>query len=922
MGLGEIISRWTQVPGGETLRCPKCLGSGKETPPSRRVNHTPLNCTCADCEKQWAAWKRRRRPNNPERSGGVIAQAEEVRDKYLASQGKAARSHPSGNAPHSPSRSSRGWMWLVAIILLAILGIGIITNADRLQGLMTRTSETNLPGIALIPPATATPIPPTAVQHDPSPTPLVQTALAATGDALTATPTSVATVAPIPVPAAKPPPSPISTNIPTSASTKAPTNTRTPEPTETPTPPSTPTSVPPSPTPTPTPVPAPELRHLNEKRYMLELTNAERIKAGLQPVALGDNVAAQLHAESSLDNCVGSHWGIDGLKPYMRYSLAGGYQANGENGHGSDYCIKASDRYRPIVSIEQEVRDAMNGWMNSPGHRRNILGKWHKKVNIGLAWDQYNFKAIQHFEGEYVEYDRLPVIENGVLSLSGTVKNGVAFEDERDLNIRIYYDRPTHPLSLGQLSRTYCYGNGLHIASLREPMTGDLIYFRDEVTKTLEGSSCPDPYDVPADSPAPRSLEEAHEFWQAAYDASQRRAGTESIVVSKVTTSEWTVGDEAFSVTADAGDLLSTHGNGAYTLLMWAPLGGEDVVVSEYSMFLVDPPPPTDSQAQDLLQSPEQRRVEVKQQMLEIINAKRRDAGIDPLTLGDNSAAQLHAEASLEGCFSSRWGLDGLKPYIRYSLAGGFQVNSHYAQGSDYCITASDGYSPKDSIRGWMSSQALDPHYRRVSIGLAWDEFNSHVVLQFEGDYVQYDQLPTIQEGILSLSGTVKNGVSFEEDRDLGVQIYYDPPPRPLTSGQISRVYCSDSGRQIAALRAPLSGNRFYTEDELTETYRPCPDPNEIPPDAPAPRSPDEARQLWREARDASEAGETVSITVPWITALEWITGSEVFAVKTDVRDLLEQYSMGVYSLIVWGDIGSERVVISEYSIFYNVTLP
>ena len=61
---------------------------------------------------------------------------------------------------------------------------------------------------------------------------------------------------------------------------------------------------------------------------MLELINDERVSAGLNPVVLGDNAAAQLHAEASLENCFSSHWGIDGLKPYMRYSLAGGYQSN------------------------------------------------------------------------------------------------------------------------------------------------------------------------------------------------------------------------------------------------------------------------------------------------------------------------------------------------------------------------------------------------------------------------------------------------------------------------------------------------------------------------------------------------------------------------------------------------------------------
>ena len=175
--------------------------------------------------------------------------------------------------------------------------------------------------------------------------------------------------------------------------------------------------------PTPTPLPLPHLRHLKEKELMLELINRERTKAGLSPVELGTNLAAQIHAESSLENCTSSHWGVDGLKPYMRYSLAGGYQSNGENGHGLDYCITGREKYRAISNIEGEIREAMSGWMRSPGHRSNILDKWHKKVNIGLAWDRYNIVAYQHFEGDHVRYEALPTIEDGILSLEGTTKN-------------------------------------------------------------------------------------------------------------------------------------------------------------------------------------------------------------------------------------------------------------------------------------------------------------------------------------------------------------------------------------------------------------------------------------------------------------------------------------------------------------------
>ena len=323
---------------------------------------------------------------------------------------------------------------------------------------------------------------------------------------------------------------------------------------------------------------------------MLELINAERTGTGLGPVTLGDNVAAQLHADASLENCFASHWGLDGLKPYIRYSLAGGYQSNGENGSGSDYCIKSSDGYRRIGSIEQEIREVMEGWMNSPGHRRNVLDRWHKKVNIGLAWDSYNFKAFQHFEGDYVEYVQLPAIEDGVLTISGTTKNGVVFGGNEDLGVQVYYDPPPHRLTRGQVSRTYCYNNGLEIAALRPRLTGGWFYPEDEFTATHE--ACPDPYDVPADAHAPRSLDEAHEIWQAAYDASQA-SREQSITVPWITAVEWIAGGEYFFVNADLRDVVAEHGPGVYSVVVWDNIGGEDVVISEYSMFHDVTPPDT-----------------------------------------------------------------------------------------------------------------------------------------------------------------------------------------------------------------------------------------------------------------------------------------------------------------------------------------
>ena len=335
---------------------------------------------------------------------------------------------------------------------------------------------------------------------------------------------------------------------------------------------------------------SPHLKHIEAKRYMLELINAERRRAGVSAVTMGDNVAAQLHADSSLENCTSSHWGIDGLKPYMRYSLAGGYQSNGENGSGLDYCIKATDNYRAISGIRDEIEEAMASWMSSPGHSRNILNPQHKMVNIGLAWDRYNTAMYQQFEGDYVSYDQLPKIDNGILTLSGTTKNGVRFGEKRDIGVQIQYDLPPESLTRGQVSRTYCYDNGKRVAGLREPLTGGYRWTTHEFTTTYD--PCPDPRDVPEDTPGPRSSNEAHRAWQEAYRASQSSI-PQTITAPWITASTWTVSGTKFSVSADVGEIIRRNGDGVYSVMVWATVGGEHLLISQYSIFHGITPPRT-----------------------------------------------------------------------------------------------------------------------------------------------------------------------------------------------------------------------------------------------------------------------------------------------------------------------------------------
>ncbi len=213
----------------------------------------------------------------------------------------------------------------------------------------------------------------------------------------------------------------------------------------------------------------PRLRNLADKRHMLDLINEARRRAGVPPVAMGTNNVAQVQADRLLEDCVSSHWGTDGLKPYMRYSLADGYQVNGENFSGHGECGLADTLLHWTDDPMEMVADSVEGLLDSPGHRETMLSPEYRKVNIGLAWDRNVFKVIQHFEGDYVEFEVLPVIEDGMLELEGRLTPGHAFTGWVPMMALIVYDPAPRRLSAGAtgkdiLLRTRGSGRDVHPA--------------------------------------------------------------------------------------------------------------------------------------------------------------------------------------------------------------------------------------------------------------------------------------------------------------------------------------------------------------------------------------------------------------------------------------------------------------------------
>ena len=256
----------------------------------------------------------------------------------------------------------------------------------------------------------------------------------------------------------------------------------------------------------------------------------------------------------------------------MRYSLAGGQLYSSENAHGSIYCPPDPDLYLTSTTAER-LDQAIEGLMNSPGHRRNILNPHHKKVNLGIATEHPNFWFVQLFVGDYVEYTAKPQIQNGMLQMSGSVKNE-AQVNRNTLGITITYDRPTYPLTRGQLHNTTCGINGQSIAALRPPLRSNAFYTSD--TFIVSGTQCQDPYDVPDDAPAAISSYDHKPNIQFSYK-------TEGVWI---TATEWSVTSDSFAVSADISNLLDQHGDGVYTIVLWAEVNGEDVPISEYSIFI------------------------------------------------------------------------------------------------------------------------------------------------------------------------------------------------------------------------------------------------------------------------------------------------------------------------------------------------
>ncbi|MFJ2555794.1 MULTISPECIES: CAP domain-containing protein [unclassified Streptomyces] len=105
---------------------------------------------------------------------------------------------------------------------------------------------------------------------------------------------------------------------------------------------------------------------------VLSLTNAERAAAGLAPLADDPllTTAAQAFSTDMADRAFYSHTSPEGLQPWDRAAAAGArHRGIGEN----------------IACGQRSPREVVQGWMDSPGHRANILKPGFTHLGVGFA---------------------------------------------------------------------------------------------------------------------------------------------------------------------------------------------------------------------------------------------------------------------------------------------------------------------------------------------------------------------------------------------------------------------------------------------------------------------------------------------------------------------------------------------------------
>lgn len=139
------------------------------------------------------------------------------------------------------------------------------------------------------------------------------------------------------------------------------------------------------------PVVAPSNSVARIEQLVIEYMNNERRKEGLGNLSADTKLAkiARTHSADMLKNDFFSHTNKSGCDAECRIDNAGySWWSYGENIHWMSGFT---------FTIEESAAKVVDDWMNSPGHRKNILGKGFTNVGVGLVMENDTFYTTANY---------------------------------------------------------------------------------------------------------------------------------------------------------------------------------------------------------------------------------------------------------------------------------------------------------------------------------------------------------------------------------------------------------------------------------------------------------------------------------------------------------------------------------------------
>lgn len=198
---------------------------------------------------------------------------------------------------------------------------------------------------------------------------------------------------------------------------------------------------------------------------IIDATNQERIRAGLPP--LKTNNKLEETAEIKIEDMVANHY-------FAHTSPEGKTVADLGTGVGYNYVVMGENL---AVGDFTNAQDLLTAWMNSPGHRANILNPSYQDIGVYAAQGVYQghsvWFAVQHFG---TERGVCPSINVVLKSDIDTLNASIASQETTITVLRAKIEDPNH--STGQ-----SYSDMIaHFNALVKKYNADLAISQTEIS--------------------------------------------------------------------------------------------------------------------------------------------------------------------------------------------------------------------------------------------------------------------------------------------------------------------------------------------------------------------------------------------------------------------------------------------------------